>query len=66
MQDWKNCILTAYEKGLSHKTLTNIRGAITNFHTYCEDAGIEIAPLCKLKVPDDASTKKKPYSSPRI
>lgn len=63
-QDWKNCILTAYERGLSHKTLTNIRGAITNFHTYCEDAGIEIAPLRKLKVPDDAPTKEKTILQP--
>jgi integrase len=64
MQDWKDCILNAYERGLSRKTLANIRAAITNFHAYCEDAGVETAPLRKLKVPDDAPTGEKVILQP--
>ena len=59
MQDWKGCILDAYEKKLSRKTLMNIRAAITNFHAYCEDAGIEVKPLKQLKIPDDAPVREK-------
>ena len=58
-QDWKDCILTAYEAGRNHKTLQNIRAAITGFVAYCEDAGIEIQPLRNLKVPNAPSNTRK-------
>ena len=58
-QDWKDCILTAYEAGRNHKTLQNIRAAITGFVAYCEDAGIEIQPLRSLKVPNAPSNTRK-------
>lgn len=56
--DWKSCVLDAHERGLSRKTLTNIRAAITNFATWCEDAGIEIKRIKQIKLPD-APVKEK-------
>ena len=55
--DWQGCIDKAFKKGRAKKTLQNIRGAITAFLSYCEDAGIEIKPLRKLKINNAAYTK---------
>lgn len=61
--EWKACVLDAHEKGLSRKTLTNIRAAITNFATWCEDAGVEIKRIKQIKLPD-APVKEKVILSP--
>lgn len=53
-QDWQNCINSAYKSGRSKKTLENIRGAISNFYTYCEMNRIEMEEPRRLKVPDNA------------
>ena len=62
--DWQRCIDKAYKQGLSKKTLKNIRGAITTFYDYAERNNIDMPPLRKLRIQDDAPTKEKNILQP--
>lgn len=58
--DWKSCIDENYarskakDKPLSKKTLKGIRGALSAFKSYCNDAGITLRGYPDIKIPDDA------------
>lgn len=54
MQDWQNCINAAGKRGLSKKTCSNIRGAITTLYRYCRRNRITMERPEYLTVPRDA------------
>jgi len=58
-QDWQDCILDAYDKGKAHKTLKDIRGAITTFCAYCRKRAIQINQPFDLEIPADAPAGEK-------
>ena len=62
--DWQACIDKAYKKGLSKKTLKNIRGKITVFYNFAADNGIALQPLRQLKIHEAAPVKGKRILQP--
>lgn len=56
---WQDCINKAYKKGLSKKTLKNIKGTITTFCRYTKKAGLKLEPPEFVEIPRNAYTKKK-------
>ena len=54
-RDWQDCIDEAFKKGKARRTITNIRGAITNFYSYADEiANAPIPPIKKLRIPKEA------------
>lgn len=62
--DWQSCIDKAYKRGLSKKSLKNIRGKITSFYNFATDNGLDMRPLRKLKIQDDAPVQEKNILQP--
>lgn len=54
MQDWQDCINAAGKRGLSRKTCSNIRGAVTTLYRYCRRNRIIMERPELLTVPRDA------------
>ena len=66
--DWEDIMSRAAEqrnngRPLSHKTLENIRSAITGFVTYCRKAGYNIRPVETLEVSADAPIGERQIAS---
>lgn len=62
-QDWQDVINAAYKKGRSKKTCKGLRGAITNFYSYCLKNRWEIeAPI--IDIPKDAPVGEKKILKP--
>lgn len=67
--DWKDIMDKAAKKKfrgkpLSKKTLEDIRGAITGFATYCDDAGYQIRPIKHLTIDPDAPVGERTILQP--
>jgi len=58
-QTLQNVILEAHKKGLSHKTLANIRGCMTCFLKYCRKRGCTTLRPEDLVIPRDAPRSEK-------
>lgn len=63
-QDWQNCITAVYEKGLSRKTCSNVRGAITRLYKYCKMNRIDMERPEFLSVPKNAPVKERTILQP--
>lgn len=55
---WQAPIDAAYQAGRAHKTLCNIRGAITAFCTWCQGEGYPVRSPARIIIPDDAPRRE--------
>ena len=62
--DWQECITAAYNRGLAHKTCSNVRGAITAFYRYAKKARIRMESPDMLEIPKDAPKGKRKILQP--
>lgn len=63
-QDWQNCIDDGFKAGLSKKTLSNLRGAVTAFFKYCRKCRIPMERPELLTIPRAAPAHKKNILQP--
>lgn len=54
LQDWQDCINIAYAKGLSYRSCTNVRGAVTAFYAFARKNRVKMEAPEFLTVPRDA------------
>lgn len=54
LQNWQDCINAAGKRGLSRKTCSNIRGAVTTLYRYCRRNRVMMERPEMLTVPRDA------------
>lgn len=64
IQDWQDRITEAYEKGLSKKTCSNIRGAITSLYKYAFKNNVIMQRPEFLSVPRDAPVAERRILQP--
>lgn len=58
-QDLQDIIVAAFQKGLSNKTLKNIRAALMNFLKYCRKRKVSTLFVEDLEIPNGAPSKEK-------
>lgn len=63
-EDLQEVIDSAYAKGLSKKTLTNIRGTLTGFMKYCRKAKASTLHPEDLEIPSGAKRSEKHIAAP--
>jgi len=63
-QDWQECINTAYKKGLSKKSLRNIRASITAFCKFARKQGLGLHNPEFLEIPKNAIENEKTILQP--
>ena len=63
-QDWQNCITAVYEKGLSRKTCSNVRGAITRLYKHCRMNRIGMERPEFLSLPKNAPVRERSILQP--
>lgn len=64
-QDFQNILNKAYSKGLSKKTLLNMKSTITSFMKFCRKNKVTTAFFEDLTIPKGARTKEKQILQPK-
>ena len=64
VQEWQNCINSAYKKGLSKKSCQNVRASITALYRYAKKKRIPMEKPDDLIIPKDAAVGERNIMQP--